>query len=403
MSSLLSAGLMALTLGYTLSQFYRAFLAVLSSTLQAELGASAGDLALSSGMWFLAFALMQLPVGWALDRIGPRWTTSVLLALGGGGGAALFALAQAPWHLHVAMALIGVGCAPALMGAYYILAHDYPPERFGALTGAVVGVGSAGNILGAAPLVSLIHAVGWRPALWLMAGATLAVATAMAMAVRDPVHHDGPPRGRLSDLLRLPALRAILPLILVSYAASAALRGLWAAPYLREVFGADDTVVGRATLVMGVAMVLGNLGAGAFATAAGGARRAVILGHVLAIAVLASLWLAPDRSLGAAIVLLALIGLSGTNYTLLMALARRYLPPQLVGRGMTLLNMVSIGGVGAMQFASRPLYLGMTAEASAPDAFAALFAFFLVPLALGFAVFLLAPATDPAQGKPRAV
>ena len=34
-------------------------------------------LALSSGVWFLSFALMQLPVGWALDRIGPRLTAAV--------------------------------------------------------------------------------------------------------------------------------------------------------------------------------------------------------------------------------------------------------------------------------------------------------------------------------------
>ena len=45
----------------------------------------------------------------------------------------------------------------------------------------------------------------------------------------------------------------------------------------------------------------------------------------------------------------------------------------------------------------------VTVLGAAPDAFAALFAFFLVPLALGFAVFLLAPATGPAEGKPRAV
>ena len=38
MQLFLNPGLIALTLGYTLSQFYRAFLAVLSPTLEAELG-----------------------------------------------------------------------------------------------------------------------------------------------------------------------------------------------------------------------------------------------------------------------------------------------------------------------------------------------------------------------------
>ena len=395
MRAFLTPGIIALTLGYTLSQFYRAFLAVLSSTLQAELGATPGDLAISSGTWFLAFALMQLPVGWALDHIGPRRTAAVLLALGGGGGAAVFALATAPWHLHVAMALIGIGCAPALMAAYYIFAHDYPAALFGTLTGAMVGLGSAGNILGAAPLVSLIHAIGWRDALWLMVALTLAVAAVLALTVRDPVHDAGPPRGRLSDLFRLPAIRMMLPLIFVSYAASAAIRGLWASPYLRDVFGADDVTVGRATLVMGIAMVVGNLAAGPMVRLAGSERRAVIAGHLVAVVTLSVLWVAPDWGLTPAIAALGLIGLTGTNYTLLMAHARKFLSPHLVGRGMTLLNMASIGGVGVMQFASRPLYTGAAAELAPPAAYALLFAFFLVPLIVGFALFLLAPARPP--------
>ena len=39
---------------------------------------------------------MQIPVGWALDHIGPRRTAAVLLGLGAGGGAVLFALATSP-------------------------------------------------------------------------------------------------------------------------------------------------------------------------------------------------------------------------------------------------------------------------------------------------------------------
>ncbi|MFN3845299.1 MAG: MFS transporter, partial [Paracoccaceae bacterium] len=50
-------GIAALVAAYVLSQFYRAFLAVLTPVLQSDLGASASDLAAASGLWFLAFAL----------------------------------------------------------------------------------------------------------------------------------------------------------------------------------------------------------------------------------------------------------------------------------------------------------------------------------------------------------
>ena len=84
-------GVACLILAYMFSQFYRVFLAVLSPVLQADTGASAQDLSLASGLWFLAFAAMQFPVGAALDRLGPRRTCGVLLGLGAGSGAVLVA------------------------------------------------------------------------------------------------------------------------------------------------------------------------------------------------------------------------------------------------------------------------------------------------------------------------
>jgi hypothetical protein len=59
-------GLICLVAAYVLSQFYLAFLAVLAPVLQADLGAGPEDLALASGIWFLTFAVMQIPVGAAL-------------------------------------------------------------------------------------------------------------------------------------------------------------------------------------------------------------------------------------------------------------------------------------------------------------------------------------------------
>ena len=99
------ATLIILTLAYVLSQFYRAFLAVMAPQLGVDIGAGPAELASASGMWFIVFALMQIPIGELLDRIGPRLTASVMFAIGGAGGAAVFAMAQVPWHVSLAMGL----------------------------------------------------------------------------------------------------------------------------------------------------------------------------------------------------------------------------------------------------------------------------------------------------------
>ena len=179
------SGFVFLTLAYVLSQFYRAFLAVLTPVLDRDLGASAADLSLASGLWFGAFAAMQIPVGWALDHIGPRWTSAILLAIGGGGGSALFAMAQSPAEVQGAMALIGVGCAPVLMASYYIFARLYRPAMFATLAGVILGAGTAGNLAGSVPLAMAIETLGWRESLWVMVAASLVVAAGLAIFVKD--------------------------------------------------------------------------------------------------------------------------------------------------------------------------------------------------------------------------
>ncbi|WEF24307.1 MFS transporter [Paracoccus sp. S3-43] len=388
----ISVGIVSLVLAYVLSQFYRAFLAVLTPVLGTTLGATPGDLALSSGLWFATFAAMQIPVGRMLDRIGPRLTVALLLGGAGGAGAAVFALAQAPWHLHLAMALLGVGCAPALMGSYYIVAREYPVAAFGAMAGMIVGFGSLGNILGATPLVWAIQAFGWRATMGALGALTVAVALLIALTVRDPARLGADhPQGSLAEVLRIRALWFILPLFFVNYAASGAIRGLWAAPYLERVFGADAGLIGRATLAMGLAMILGNFLVAPAVRVVGSLRRTVLIFTGATLAVMGFLCLNPHPGLGVAVVLLAMIGLSGAGYVLLMAHGRSFLPDHLVGRGVTFLNMISIGGVGVMQFASRPVFQAASGAFAPPQAFALLFLFFLIPLAIGFALYFLTP------------
>ncbi|WP_415182825.1 MFS transporter [Phaeovulum sp.] len=380
-----------LVAGYVLSQFYRACLAVLAPVLGVEIGATPGDLAVSLGLWYISFAAMQIPVGIALDRIGPRLTVGVLLGVGGAGGAVVFALAGGPLAVHLGMVLIGVGCAPVLMGAYYIFARSFSPAVFGTAAGAVMGAGSLGNLAGAAPLAWMIETVGWRETLWALAVVTALVAAAILRFTQDPerIERSDANRGSFWGLLRIPGLWVILPLTLVNYSVVAGLRGLWVGPFLAEVHGADTILIGRVALAMGVAMVAGNFIYGPTDRLLGSHKRAVIGGNLILAVVLAVLWAAPGAGILQITLLMAGVGLFGASYPAVMAHGRTFFPNHSVGRGVSLLNMFSIGGVAILQFASRPVYEHAIAMGNASDAFATLFMFFLVPLliGLGFYVF----------------
>jgi len=393
------AGLTALAFAYFLSQFYRSFLAVLTPALEAELGATKADFSQASGAWFVAFALMQFAVGVSLDRFGPRRTAAVMLAFGGGGGAAVFGLASTPFMLVVAMALIGVGCAPVLMASLFIFAKTFKAARFAVATSWFVALGSLGNVFGATPLAAAAESFGWRPVILAIAALTLLVALALFVFVRDPERSPDEPAaggfGGFAELLRLRVLWPIIPLTAINYAPAVGIRGLWAGPYLTDVFGADALAIGNATLFMAFAMVAGSFLYGPLDTVFRTRKWVAVAGNTISVAAICALALMPQSSLTAATILLVLIGVSGSSYGLLMAHARAFVPAHLTGRGVTLMNFFSIGGVGAMQFATGAVVTQATVPDDPVAAYQTLFAFYALVLALSVLVYLKARDARP--------
>ncbi len=130
--------------------------------LQANMGASPVELAAASGTWFLVFALMQVSIGELLDRVGPQLTSSVIFALVGAGGSAVFARAIRPWHVSLAMGIIGFGCVLILLATYYIFLRFYAPALFASLAGMSLGIGNLGNIGSSLPKTIAIENFWWR-------------------------------------------------------------------------------------------------------------------------------------------------------------------------------------------------------------------------------------------------
>ncbi|MGB0799738.1 MAG: MFS transporter, partial [Planktomarina sp.] len=359
---------------------FRAFLAVLAPVLDADLGATAVDLTNASSAWFLVFAAMQIPVGWALDTIGPRKTTAALVVAGCGGGCAVFALATAPWHLSVAMGLIGVGCSPVLMASFFLIARTYPAVVFATYTGLVIAIGNLGNIGASLPLAWMVDGIGWRASLVVLGAVSILCAIAIYFVTPDPERVEGPTEGSVIDLLKIPALWLIFPLMLVNYAPAAGIRGVWAGPYLADIFGSTAAQIGVATMIMGFAMVLGSALWGPLERLFKTRKWVVLIAAVIGAIFTIVLSVLGPAGYWITVALLVLIGLSGTAFPLIVAHARAFFPAHLTGRGMTLINLFGIGGVGVMQNISGRIFAvsqdgGATLAASYATVFFAFGAF----------------------------
>ena len=381
------AGMILLALAYVLSQFFRAFLAVISVPLERDLGIGPEALAAASGWWFISFAAMQIPVGWALDTMGPKRTASSLLLIGGGGGSLLFAFATSAMHINLAMMLIGVGCAPVLMASFYIFAREFEPMKFATLAATMVGVGSVGNLLASYPMTFAEATIGWRATLMGLAILCALVALGIQVLVRDPAKVITETKGSLLDILRIPAVWLIAPIAIVGYVPAAAIRGSWMGPYLNDVHGLSSGQIGTAAVVMSLAMIGGVFIYGPLDRWFGTRKWVVFGGNALALGCLFGLYAFGPSSMVLAVVLMCGVGFFGASYPVIMAHGKGLFPAHLTGRGVTLLNMFSIGGVGVAQFIARPLHTSYQGgDVLTP--YSVVFVFFIALLVAGLGMYV---------------
>jgi predicted MFS family arabinose efflux permease len=340
--------IVALVAIYAVSQFLRNSVGVIAHDLARELGLSATQIGLLSSSFFLSFAAAQIPVGIAIDRYGPKRTmlATSMLAIA---GTALFAVAPSAPALIASRALMGLGCSTFFMAPLVIYARRFPPERFAGLTSLQMGFANIGTLSATAPLAASAVAFGWRSSFLGVALLTVAVALAVAWAVpRDA----GTDRERESwaetfrgvgAALKVRSFWPVFFVHLTAYSSFATMVGLWGGPWLTDVHGADLTTRGNILLVGAAAQMAGLLLWGAMDRYWGSYKRPVLLGGGASVLLLAVLALFPlDRA--AAPVWFGLFGLSIAFTPILTAHGKSLFPPQLTGRGITLMNIGSIGG-----------------------------------------------------------
>ena len=375
-------GIAILCIAYILSQFFRSFLAVLSSVLANDIGAQPDDLAYALGLLFFVFAVMQIPVGWGLDRFGPRIVSSVLLLIGGGGGAFLFASAQNPGHINLSMALLGVGCSPILMASYYIFARNYSPKIFATLAATFLGIGSLGTLIGASPLTYFVGILGWRDAVELIGIFTIFISLFLLFTVKNPdiKFESSVSSGGFWSILKSKDILLIAPIAIICYAPVAGLRGIWLGPYFEKMFEASIDEIGTIGLIMSLGMIFGTFFYGPLDRIFKTRKWIVLIGNFICLLSVAALSFLPEVSYNFAIISFALIGFFGMSFPVVVAHGRSFVPMELSGRGVTLMNLFAIGGVGVLQALS-----GLVFERTGD--FGAVFSVYFILILIGLVVY----------------
>jgi len=261
---------LAFAFTYFFSALLRAITATLAPVFSAEMGLQAADLGLLAGAFFFGFAATQLPLGHALDRIGPRRTLLAMLGFAVLGCAA-FASATRLAELVAARVLIGAGLGACLMAALTCFRQILSRPGQQRANAWMLMSGSTGMVASTLPVQWLLPSLGWRGLFW-----GLAVMLLLSMVVVAAlVPRDRRPRGALVDqnsvdqakegpqsdmgyrgILRHPLIGALGPMVFFNYGGLIAVQTLWAGPWLTLVCGWSPERAAQGLLIINLAMLL---------------------------------------------------------------------------------------------------------------------------------------------------
>ncbi|MGY1744374.1 MFS transporter [Blastococcus sp. SYSU D00695] len=252
---------------YVVAVFHRASLGVAGPEAQERFSAGASAVSLFLVLQLAVYAGMQVPVGVALDRFGPRR----LIVAGGltmAAGQLVLAVATDVPTAIAARVLVGAGDAMTFISVLRVIGAWFPSRTVPVVTQLTGILGQLGQVLAAAPLVALLHGTGWQHTFLGAAAVGVLVAVLVLGTLRDAPPGTVRPaapglaavREGLVQTWRESGTRIGLYTHLVTQFSGTVFALLWGYPFLTAGEGlAPGTAAALLTLLVVVGMVVGPL------------------------------------------------------------------------------------------------------------------------------------------------
>lgn len=292
-----------------------------------------------SGIYYIGYALMQLPLGIMLDRYGPRkvLTISVLLTVLG-----LLPLVYSEHWLFpiIGRALIGMGSSAAILGVFKIIRMSFSTERFSRMLSFSVMIGLIGGIYGGGPLSQLYQVVGYEAVIQIFAvvGVILAGVTYWIVPNMESTHTTTV----LSDMKTVLTNSKVIQLCIFSGLMVGPLEGfadVWGAVFLQQVYGLDTSVATTLPSMIFIGMCFGAPILSLIAEKTGYYLGAIIVSGLIMTGIFAALVLG-DFTIPSISMAFLLVGICCSYQILSIYKASTYVSEEVVGLTTAVANMI---------------------------------------------------------------
>jgi sugar phosphate permease len=353
-------------LAYVLSFFHRFAPAAISGDLQQTFHASGAELGGLAATYFYVYMIMQIPTGILVDTMGPRR----VVAIGGliaGIGSMMFGMADSLAAASVGRVLVGLGVSVTFISLLKLNASWFHDRHFATMTGATILMGNVGSLLAAAPLAWALGFVSWRTVFVAVGTLSLVLAALDWWLVRNQPKDAGLPSMRELDgkaahplhtghwytgLLIVLKNRATWPGLWVNMGIAGSLfafAGLWAVPFLRDVYGMDRASATDHTTLMLAGFAIGAFFIGTLSDRMGKRKPLMIAGAFIYSLCWLPMLVGVTMSAGVSYLLFFAMGLCAPSFTLSWSCAKEVNPHALSGMATSVVNIGGFLGTAIMQ------------------------------------------------------
>lgn len=212
-----------------------------------------------SGLYYLGYAGMHIPVGILLDRYGPRWVLSgcILLTVIG-----LLPLLYAEHWVYPTLgrALIGMGSSAAILGVFKIVRLCFAESKFTVMLGFSVTIGLVGALYGGEPVNYLLNTFGSETVLQMIVAVGVVLACLTAFIVPS-IPADKGYHGWWDNVKAVLSQPTIVLVCLLAGLMVGPLEGfadVWGKEYLKVVYKLDDKVAASLPSLIFFGMCFGS-------------------------------------------------------------------------------------------------------------------------------------------------
>lgn len=345
--------------------FYEFFVqispSVMSNDLMLAFDIKAGKLGILVGLFAYSYAIVQIPAGVLLDKLGPcklLATASAILA----SGSILFGNASDFYTAAFGRLCIGMGAASAIIGCMKIATNWFPVNKFALVLGLTVSIGMSGAIVGSAPLAFIMEHYTWREVMQYLGYIGFIFTGIFVFICRNSPKNN--PNPNLHDLetitfkklfsgLKIAITQKQVWVVavygLLMFGPSITFCGLWGVPFLQTEYGFRQQEAAFLSSLIFVGWIIGSPLCGYISDRISKRIPTMKYGSILSLIFLSIILYVPDLSDMTLGILLISFGISSSGFLTSFSIVREISPKHCSASVLSFMNTMNSLGPAVFQ------------------------------------------------------